>query len=256
MATSLNTRHHIPTSIDRLWCGMLRDHGSHTETLMLFSFFTVDVGRIKGTGIPPFSRHPTRVPKGGRLSSRPTELHFNRRTCSVVEIPSSVASYVIVLITWWQANVVVNQMGRAILTEYGLAPITTGPSFTVAATPGAVGSSRWLAPELITPRRRRTAMPVMESKAADVFAFGMLGVEVFTGEVPFEGMRTQAVVLHIVQGGRPERPVNTGDVGLTDEIWDSLERCWRQNPKKRPTIKKVVRKWQEFVEDGIVIKCV
>ena len=94
-------------------------------------------------------------------------------------------------------------------------------------------------------------MPVLESKAADVFAFGMFAVEVFTGKIPFEEQKIEAVVLHISQGGRPEMPQNAQAVGLTVEMWNVLESCWQQNPKKRPTMQEVVRKWQRFVgNDG------
>ena len=92
-------------------------------------------------------------------------------------------------------------------------------------------------------------MPVMESKAADVFAFGMFVVEVFTGKMPFEEQKNEAVLLRISRGGRPEMPENAQAVGLTGEIWKLLERCWQQNPKKRPTMAEVVRRWQMFVEN-------
>ena len=134
------------------------------------------------------------------------------------------------------------------MTEYGLAPVNSDPSFTVAATPGAVGTSRWLAPEIISPSRKGSGMPVMESKPADVFAFSMLAVEVFTGRIPFEEQKNEAVVLRISRGGRPEMPENAQAVGLTDEIWNILESCWQQNPKKRPMMDEVVGRWQRFVE--------
>jgi len=159
-----------------------------------------------------------------------------------------------------QANVVIDKRGRARLTEYGLAPINSDPRFAVAATSGTVGTSRWLAPELITPARKGSNMPVMESKAADVFAFGMLAVEVFTGKVPFEEQKNEAVVLRISRGGRPEMPGNAQAVGLTGEMWKLLESCWQQNPKKRPTMKEVVRRWQGFVgnnsDNNSIIECV
>ena len=125
--------------------------------------------------------------------------------------------------------------GRALLTKYGLAPINSDPSFTVAATPGAVGSSRWLAPEIIIPSHKRNSMPVMESKTADVFAFGMFAVEVFTGKIPFNEHKNEAVVLRISQGGRPDMPENAQAVGLTGEIWKLLEsvgnRILRNDPQ-------------------------
>ena len=106
--------------------------------------------------------------------------------------------------------------------------------------------SRWLAPEIINPRRGNSA-PVMESKPADVFAFAMFSVEVFTGKIPFEEQKNEAVVLRVSLGGRPEMPGNARVVGLTGEMWKLLESCWRQNPRRRPTMEEVVKRWQKFV---------
>lgn len=135
------------------------------------------------------------------------------------------------------------------MTEYGLALINSDPSFTVAATPGAVGTSRWLAPEIISPTRKGSTVPVTETKAADVFAFGMLAVEVFTGKIPFEEQKNETVVLRISQGGRPGMPEDAHAVGLTVEMWNVLESCWHQNPKRRPTMQEVVRRLQKFAEN-------
>ena len=93
-------------------------------------------------------------------------------------------------------------------------------------------------------------MPVMESKAADVFAFAMFSVEVFTGKIPFGEQKNEAVVVRISQGGRPEMPENAQEVGLTSDMWVLLESCWQQNPNKRPSMGEVVRKWQGFVANG------
>lgn len=96
-------------------------------------------------------------------------------------------------------------------------------------------------------------MPVMESKAADVFAFGMFAVEVFTGKIPFEEQKNEAAVLRISQGGRPEMPENSRVMGLTVEVWNVLESCWRQDPKKRPTMGEVARRWEKFVGEDDVL---
>ena len=92
-------------------------------------------------------------------------------------------------------------------------------------------------------------MPVTETKAADVFAFGMLAVEVFTGKIPFEEQKNETVVLRISQGGRPGMPEDAHAVGLTVEMWNVLESCWHQNPKRRPTMQEVVRRLQKFAEN-------
>ena len=147
------------------------------------------------------------------------------------------------------------------MTEYGLAPVNSDPIFTVAATPAAIGTSRWLAPEIINPPPKNSGTLVMETKSADVFSFAMLAVEVFTGDAPFWELKNEAVAPRILQGGRPEMPANAQAVGLTDEMWRLLESCWQENPKKRPTMEEVVRRWGEFVEpngdeNGIITECV
>ena len=88
----------------------------------------------------------------------------------------------------------------------------------------------------------------------------MLSVEVFTGKAPFDKQKNEAVVVSILEGSRPKMPENAQAVGLTGEMWNLLESCWRQDSKKRPTMEEVVRRWQRFVEhnnDGnVVTECV
>ena len=109
--------------------------------------------------------------------------------------------------------------------------------------------------------READSAPVMESKPADVFAFAMFTVEVFSGREPFEGQRNEAVMQLILQGGRPEMPGNAQVLGLTDEMWKLVQSCWQQNPEERPTIGEVVGEWGKFVErksdDNIIVtECV
>ena len=120
----------------------------------------------------------------------------------------------------------------------------------------ALVTSRWLAPEIINPPPNGNTPPLMESKASDIFAFGMFAVEVFTGKVPFEEQRNDEVVLHIWRGGRPEKPDTAHAVGLTDEMWEFIKNCWQQDPNRRPTVVEVVRRWQEFVANDDVTECV
>jgi len=139
-----------------------------------------------------------------------------------------------------------------------LAPINSDPRFAAATTPGTVGTSRWSAPEITNPPNTNNGMPPVESKAADVFAFSMFAIEVFTGKIPFEGKTQIMSALCISRGNRPEKPVNAKAVGLTNEMWILLESCWQQDPEKRPTMEEVARRWQGFIQknDNIVTECV
>lgn len=119
------------------------------------------------------------------------------------------------------------------------------------ATPQAVGTSRWLAPEIINPSRGCNGTPITETKPGDVFSFAMLAVEVFTGRVPFAEERNESVARRVSDGDRPKMPGDARQAGLTNEMWKFLESCWQQDPNKRPTIEEVVMRWQRFVDhDG------
>ena len=176
-----------------------------------------------------------------RLARIPS-VAFNRSICGFAISFPLVLSCVTVLIPWSQENVIIDNKGCARLTEYGLTPINSDARFTTVASPGYVGNSRWLTPEIINPARKGTAM---ESKAADVFAFAMLAVEVFTGEPLFGERKNEAVALRISAEQRPEMPENAQEIGLTAEIWGILKSCWQSSPKKRPMMGDVVRRWGE-----------
>ena len=136
-----------------------------------------------------------------------------------------------------QANVLVDKSGNARLTDYGLALINSNANLTVASP--TIENSRWLAPEITNPHD--TSDIVVESKPADVYAFGMLAIEVFTGKLPFEGCSGSETALRIRQGHRPEFPQNADNFGPTVQMREFLQRCWHRDPARRPAIDEVVR---------------
>ena len=147
---------------------------------------------------------------------------------------------------------VISKTGTAQVCDYGLDPIISNPTFTIAATPGVVGTSRWLAPEIFNLPRETGAESTAGSKPADVFAFAMLAVEVFTGKIPFGNMRNKMVPDEIARGKRPTKPQAAEQFGLTTEMWKFIEKCWSQNPAERPTADELVRTWEGFVNGCVV----
>jgi serine/threonine protein kinase len=97
---------------------------------------------------------------------------------------------------------------------------------------------RSLAPEIIDPDVNNV---IVESKQADVFAFGMFAIELFTGRRPFEESRCLKVIRLILNGHRPGLPGNAEGVELTPPVWELLQSCWDQDPAQRPTMDDVVR---------------
>ena len=145
-----------------------------------------------------------------------------------------------------------SKAGTAQVCDYGLSPIISNPIFTIAATPGVAGSSRWLAPEIIDPPKQ-SPKPMTASKSADIFAFAMLAVEVFSGKVPFASMKNESVVIQIANGKRPAKPQAAEQLGLSAEMWKFIEKCWSTSPSRRPTIDEVVRVWEGFVNGYVVV---
>jgi len=130
-------------------------------------------------------------------------------------------------------NVLISESKVAQVSDYGLHALLN-PKFAAAATPGMNQTGRWLAPERDN------------SKPADVFAFAMLAIELYTGEVPFgPEMKPERATLLISEGKRPGMPP-----GLTEEIRKCIKSCWDQNPNKRPTIDQVVNTLERVVNPG------
>ena len=97
----------------------------------------------------------------------------------------------------------------------------------------------WMSPELLSQGRRGSGNR-HPTKESDCYALGMVIYEVLSGQAPFATCKAREVA-HIVQGGeRPERP--QGDEGrlFTDEIWELLKGCWRENPGDRLDAKDVL----------------
>ncbi|KAK7036562.1 hypothetical protein VNI00_011495 [Paramarasmius palmivorus] len=48
---------------------------------------------------------------------------------------------------------------------------------------------------------------------------------------PFSGLREGAVILRVINGERPLRPE---DGWCPGNVWNMVQRCWSQDPKRRP----------------------
>jgi hypothetical protein len=135
-------------------------------------------------------------------------------------------------------NVLITKSERACLADFGLA---TARDVTSNSTGGSGGTVRWQAPELHNPSSSGT---FRNSKALDIYAFACVCYEMFSGNFPFyEIHQDHSVVVDVMEGKRPARPLHDliSTRGLSDELWNLIERCWAQNPSKRPTATEVVR---------------
>ncbi|KAG6847270.1 hypothetical protein H0H93_009148, partial [Arthromyces matolae] len=139
-------------------------------------------------------------------------------------------------------NILVDSTGRARLADFGVSSVSDSEIIawtTEAPAASTGGSKRWQAPELINTGdvddRARS-----NTKESDIYAFGCVCYEIFTGNIPFFGTKFDASVSHkILSGLRPECPSPSSpswtDWGLTLGIWSLMEWCWNPDPAQRPS---------------------
>jgi hypothetical protein len=66
--------------------------------------------------------------------------------------------------------------------------------------------------------------------------------QAFTGEIPLSQYDKHEVWRQVVRNNRrPDRPENSQEIGLSDEIWEILQACWHTNPHRRPKMSVVVK---------------
>ncbi|KAF9785479.1 CNH domain-containing protein [Thelephora terrestris] len=140
-----------------------------------------------------------------------------------------------------QSNILIDYNGRARLTDFGFTSVVRRfDSVLITKVQGY--SPGWAAPEILAEGDGNT-------READVFAFAMVTIEVFTGRRPFKTFTTEVTTFKIMEGERPDRPQ---DPGSTDEVWDVTLRCWDENPAQRPAMTSVVGTLREVKRQTII----
>lgn len=93
-----------------------------------------------------------------------------------------------------------------------------------------LGTPHWMAPESLKDANSY-------GPEVDVYSFAMLLYELLTNSIPWQGMDPMTVITNVViNKERPEIPEDTAE-----PLRDLIERCWAQNPKKRPTFAEIYK---------------
>lgn len=83
------------------------------------------------------------------------------------------------------------------------------------------------------------------AKKRDIYALGVLFWEMLTGQVPWAGVSLPDVYVRVCV--RSDRPTPTLDDSVVDRTFHRLiDRCWAQNPSRRPSARSIVAKLEKL----------
>jgi len=136
------------------------------------------------------------------------------------------------------ANVLLDEeSGQALLADFGIAALlaTSGEDTTrLTKTGQMLGDPRYLSPEQLLDQDL--------TELADMYAFGILGYEVYTGQGPYEAKtNTQWITAHL--SGKP-RDLRQTRPDVDPAIADLLKRCLNREPNHRPSASTVAASLQ------------
>ena len=115
------------------------------------------------------------------------------------------------------ANVLVDDNYRAKISDFGL---------SAKRNVAAIGTPFWMAPELL--------QGGLISTQSDVYSFGVTLWELMTHKIPYDNVRQPtAEITKMVRDGKLRPDCSEG---LDPELAKVMDRCWSQEPARRPTL--------------------
>ena len=71
-------------------------------------------------------------------------------------------------------------------------------------------------------------------------------LQVLCGHCPYVEIELDTVVICSITGGiRPAKPEGAKQLGFSDELWRTVERCWRADRNARPNIASILSSLNE-----------
>ncbi|KAJ7018708.1 kinase-like domain-containing protein [Mycena alexandri] len=141
-------------------------------------------------------------------------------------------------------NILINQNGRACLSDFGLAAFIEVQ--TSIKTSMRSGSGKWMAPELLLPEVYRPNHPFQRTVESDVWAFACVICEIWTeGTIPFVDKSEGAIIMKWSNPATEQGtwqlipytwPQTKSGQAMPQRLWELVQSCWKRNPILRPTV--------------------
>ncbi|KAF7366679.1 Kinase-like protein [Mycena sanguinolenta] len=130
-------------------------------------------------------------------------------------------------------NILIKEDWSACLADFGLSVFLDATS-SMSTNRG--GSLYWMAPELLDPER--IGDKCTRSTASDVYAFGCVCFELYTGRPPFAHLPEPGAMMQVIMNKRPVRPSSST---ISDILWEYITAYWKDIPSDRPGTEIVVQ---------------
>ena len=106
---------------------------------------------------------------------------------------------------------------------------------------GLVGTTRWMAPEVIAGEKNY-------DEKIDIYSFGIILWELIGGKLPYEEIRFNHTIEKVIMEGK--RPV-IGHQSCPKRWRILIQMCWQEDPKQRPTIREALKSLQSVAREEI-----
>ncbi|XP_061188661.1 tyrosine-protein kinase receptor-like [Saccostrea echinata] len=134
---------------------------------------------------------------------------------------------------------ILNKEGQVVvkIADFGMARDVTMTQYYVKEGTCKV-PVRWMSPESMLNGRF--------SSKTDIWAFGVLMWEIYTGaRLPYGDFTIDAVMSHIIQGGKLDKPAK-----CSDDVWQIMQMCWLDCADERPSFRDLEKSLQTCLNTG------
>ncbi|KAG1778255.1 kinase-like domain-containing protein [Suillus placidus] len=143
------------------------------------------------------------------------------------------------------SNILIDERGEPILSDFGLSFLDvelTGTSYFTSCKPGNV---RWAAPELLIPLQDGYPCRACASQPAmlwyQIANIMLTPRQVLSGRVPYDIWTDYMVISEKFKGKEPPR---LPEPPIDDCHWEFMRRCWRKKEERSVTVKDIA----EFIK--------
>jgi parallel beta-helix repeat protein len=143
-------------------------------------------------------------------------------------------------------NVLISENGIPWVTDFGLAIVTS--TLTCGGSTKSRGTMQYKAPEHFiddsdddsdndsNDNETKVSNKSTYDKSADVYSFGIMCWEIFSGDIPFAGKTDGKIVAMHIKAAMDKKKIKRPPLDqIPPEVVSFIKACWAQDPSARPT---------------------